>query len=52
MKNDICIAKINHLKVMNGLPMPIKALFLTGIRFSGVKIPCVHLLIMSRKTSS
>lgn len=34
------------------LPMPIKALFWTGIRFSGVKIPCVHLLIMSRKTSS
>lgn len=27
MKNDICITKINHLKVMNGLPMPIKALF-------------------------
>lgn len=38
MKNDICIAKINHLKVMNGLPMPIKALFWRGIRFSSVKI--------------
>lgn len=38
MKNDICITKINHLKVMNGLPMSIKALFWRGIRFSGVKI--------------